>query len=74
MALIRGLNLPSSQVKQMLEQNEKQQSGVRTWRQLFGGASLGFNAKSDAITTDYSGSMAEAYKSNFEQNASMNGR
>lgn len=73
MALTYGLNLPSSQVKQILEQNDKQQSGVRTWQQLFGGASLGFNAKSDAITTDYSGAMAEAYKSNFEQNASIMG-
>ena len=33
-----GLNLPASNIKKILEQNDKQQSGVRSWRQLFGGA------------------------------------
>lgn len=71
MALQYGLNLPSSNIKQILERNDKQQSGIRTWSQLFGGASLGFGAQSDTLTTDYTSAMAQAYKSNFEQNAAI---
>lgn len=71
MALQYGLNFPSSNIKQILEQNDKQQSGVRSWRQLFGGASLGFGKQSDALTTDYSSAMAQAYRANFEQNTAI---
>lgn len=73
MALQYGLNLPSSNIAKILEQNDKQQNGIRSWRQLFGGASLGFNSQSDALTTDYSSAIAEAYKSNFEQNQAIIG-
>ncbi len=71
MALQFGLNLPASNIKKILEQNDKQQSGIRSWRQLFGGASQGFNARSDMLTTDYSSAMAEAYKANFEKNMAI---
>lgn len=73
MALQYGLNFPVSNIKQLLEQNDTQQSGVRSWRQLLGGASLGYNAQTDALTTDYSAAMAQAYKANFEQNANIMG-
>jgi len=73
MALQYGMNITASDMKSLLEKNDKQQSGVRSWRQLFGNASLGFGAQSDALTADYSGAVAEAYKANFKQkNAIMN--
>lgn len=68
MALQYGMNITASDMKVLLEKNDKQQSGIRTWRQLFGNASLGFNAQSDALTTDYSDAIAQAYRANFEQN------
>lgn len=71
MALQYGLNLPTSNIKQILERYDKTQSGVRSWSQLFGGASLGYGAQSDALTADYSSAMAQAYKANFEQNAAI---
>lgn len=73
MALQYGMNITASDMKSLLEKNDKQQSGVRTWRQLFGNASLGFNAQSDALTTDYTNAIAQAYKANFEQNNAIMG-
>ena len=67
MALQYGFNITESDWKKYLEQNERQQNGIRTWRQLFGNASLGYNAQSDALRTDYASAIAEAYKSNFAQ-------
>ena len=67
MALQYGFNITESDMKRLLEQNDKQQNGIRTWRQLFGNASLGYNAQSDALRTDYASAIAEAYKSNFAQ-------
>lgn len=73
MKLQFGVNMPASNIKRMLEKNNKQQSGIRTWRQLFGGASLDFGAKKDALTSDYSSAIAEAYKANFERKNSILG-
>lgn len=73
MALQYGMNITASDMTKMLEENDKQQSGVRTWRQLFGNASLGYGAQSDALSTDYAGAISQAYASNFAQkNAIMN--
>lgn len=68
MALPYGMNITSSDVRALLEKNDKQQTGIRTWRQLFGNASLGYNAQRDALTTDYSDVISKAYASNFRQN------
>lgn len=65
MALQTGFNLTASDMTSLLEKIDKQQSGVRTWRQLFGNTSLGYNAQSDALNTDYASAIAEAYKTNF---------
>ena len=73
MALQYGMNITASDMRSLLEKNDKQQSGVRTWRQLFGGASLGANAQSDALATDYSGAIAQAYASNLRQNDAILG-
>ena len=73
MKLQFGVNIPASNIKSMLEKNNIQQSGIRTWRQLFGGASLDFGAKKDALTSDYSSAIAEAYKANFERKNSILG-
>ena len=73
MKLQYGVNMPASNIKSMLEKMVKQQSGIRTWRQLFGGASLDFGAKKDALTSYYSSAIAEAYKANFERKNSILG-
>lgn len=73
MALQYGMNITASDMRSLLEKNDKQQSGIRTWRQLFGNASLGFNAQSDALTTDYTDAIAKAYESNFKQNDAIMG-
>lgn len=73
MALQYGVNITASDMQKLLERNDKQQSGVRTWRQLFGNAALGHNAQSDALLGDYSSAIAQAYKSNLEQNAVIAG-
>ena len=71
MPLQYGLNINKSDMMKMLEQNDKQQDGVRTWRKLFGYAGLGANAQSDAITSQYTDAIAQAYKANFEQQNAM---
>lgn len=73
MPLQYGVNITSSDMKNMLEKNDKLQSGIRTWRQLFGGASLGYEAQKDKLTSDYSDIMAQAYKSNFTQRNALMG-
>lgn len=73
MALQYGMNITASDMRSLLEKNDKQQSGIRTWRQLFGNASLGFNAQRDALTTDYTDAIAKAYESNFKQNDAIMG-
>lgn len=67
MALHYGFNITASDMKKLLEENDKQQSGVRSWRQLFGNASLGYEAQSSALRTDYGEAMAQAYKANLAQ-------
>lgn len=72
MALHYGMNITASDMKRLLEENDKLQSGVRSWRQLFGNASLGYEAQSGALRSDYSSAISEAYKSNLaQQNALM---
>lgn len=72
MALQYGVNITASDMRNILEQNDKQQNGVRSWRQLFGNASLGYESQADALKSYYSDAMAQAYKSNFaQQNAIM---
>lgn len=67
MAVRYGVNILASDMRDWLEENDRQQSGVRSWKQLFGNAALGHNAQSDVLKTDYASTIAEAYKANFEQ-------
>lgn len=70
MAVRYGVNILASDMRDWLEENDRQQSGVRSWKQLFGNAALGYNAQSDVLKTDYASMIADAYKANFErQNA-----
>ena len=70
MSVRYGFNITASDMRKMLEENERQQNGVRSWKQLFGNAALGYNAQSDALKTDYSSVIADAYAANFKrQNA-----
>lgn len=73
MALKYGMNITASDMAKMLEENDKLQSGVRTWRQLFGNASLGYNAQSGALSTDYASAISQAYASNFAQKNAITG-
>lgn len=67
MALQTGINIPTSDIKNALEQNNRQRNGIRTWRQLFGNASLGASADMARTTTDFSKIMADAYDTNLAQ-------
>ena len=67
MALLFGTNFMASDIAKILEQNDIQQNGIRTWRKLFGNASLGYNAQRGALKSDYSDVIAQAYKSNLAQ-------
>lgn len=73
MALHYGFNITASDMKKLLEENDKQQSGVRSWRQLFGNASLGYEAQSSALRMDYADAMAQAYKANLAQQNTVAG-
>lgn len=73
MALKYGMNITASDMKALLEKNDKLQTGVRTWRQLFGNASLGYNAQSDALSTYYGDAISKAYASSFKQNDAIIG-
>lgn len=67
MALQYGMNILASDMKNILEKNDRQRSGIRTWNQLFGNASLGYQAQSDALRTNYADVIAQAYKANLNQ-------
>lgn len=72
MPLSYGLNITASNMKKILEENERQQSGIRSWRQLFGNTSLNYMSQSDSLQDSYASAAAEAYKSNLaRQNAIM---
>ena len=60
-----GLNFTSSDIANTLEENDRLQNDIRVWRQLFGNASLGYEAQSAAAQTDYASAMAEAYKASL---------
>ena len=73
MALQYGVNITASDMRGILEKNHKQQSGVRTWRQLLGNASLGYQSQLDKNKSYYNDAMLQAYKSNFTQNNNIIG-
>jgi hypothetical protein len=60
-----GFNFMTSDIKNQLERNDVQQNGVRSWNQLFGGASLKGMAQTDATTSYYSTAMSDAYKTHL---------
>ena len=70
MSVRYGVNFLASDMRKILEENDRQQNGVRSWKQLFGNAALDYNAQSDALKTDYASYIADAYAANFKrQNA-----
>lgn len=62
-----GINFTESDAHKWLEENDRQQSGVRSWRQLFGNASLSHKAQTDALNVELSNAMSQAYESNMTQ-------
>lgn len=73
MAIPYGISINASDMRNMLEKNDVQQSGVRSWRQLFGNASLGHEAQADTLKSYYNDATSQAYKSNFEQQNAIMG-
>ena len=67
MSLQYGANFLASDMQKLLEQNDRQQSGVRTWKQLFGNASLANQASADTLKGTYADAITQAYKSNLAQ-------
>lgn len=67
MALKQGLNFTASDAKKLLEKNDRQQDGVRTWQKIFGTTSLASNVQGDALAESYSDIIAQAYQSNYNQ-------
>lgn len=65
MSIRTGFNITSSDLKSMLEKRDRQADGIRSWQKLFGNASIGYNAMSDKLTTDYAAVINEAYISNL---------
>lgn len=62
-----GLNFNASDIKDSLALMERQQNGVKTWQQLLGGASLGYENQVGALSSDFTDTIAEAYRANLLQ-------
>lgn len=67
MSLRYGFNIGTSDMKSLLEREEMQLNGIRSWKQLFSGASQQFAAQNAAITSSFSDTIAQAYKANLAQ-------
>lgn len=62
-----GLNFNAGDIKDSLALMERQQNGVKTWQQLLGGASLGYENQVGALSSDFTDTIAEAYRANLLQ-------
>lgn len=67
MALRSGMNFTASDMKKLLEENDRTQRGVRSWREKFGNASLAYGASTGTLRSDYTDVISQAYKSNLAQ-------
>ena len=67
MGLKFGFNIGTSDMKSLLEKNQKQMSGVRTWKQLFGSAAQSYATQASALTSAYGDTIAQAYKASMAQ-------
>lgn len=57
--------LPASEMKNVLAEQSRQRSGVKTWENLLGLAGQSYAAQTAAATTDYSQAIGEAYAANL---------
>ena len=62
-----GFNIGTSDMKKLLEQNERQANGIQSWKQLFSGASQDYRTANAMATTAFSDAIAQAYKANLTQ-------
>jgi hypothetical protein len=67
MALTYGVNFSQSDIKNMLEKNDRLQNGIRNWRKEFGNAALGYQAQSSNLVDAYTDVISQAYKANLAQ-------
>lgn len=65
MSLRTGYNITSGDLKTILEKQDKQADGIRSWQKLFGNTSLSYSSSKDALSTDYSRIINEAYLNNM---------
>ena len=61
-----GLNFTASDIAPILEQNNVLQNGVRSWRQRFGNAGIGYETQVGQLTDDYTAAMSDAYKTHLQ--------
>lgn len=73
MSVKYGFNMGTSDMKTLLEQNDRQLNGVRSWKQIFGGASQQYAQQNSAIVSSYSDAIAQAYASNLAQQDAIAG-
>lgn len=67
MGLKYGLNFTASDIAPFLEQNDILQNNVRSWRQLFGNASIGYESQKGLLQNDYTTAIADAYNAHLLQ-------
>lgn len=73
MPLLTGFNITASDIKNLLERNDRQRNGVRTWRQLLGNANIGAQSQMSSATSSLSDTIAKAYESNLAQENAIMG-
>ena len=68
-----GFNIGASDIKALLEEEDTQLNGVRSWKQLFSGAAQNYAQQNAAAASSFSDTIAQAYKSSMAQNNSIMG-
>ena len=60
-----GLNFTATDAKNYITQNTRDNNGVKVWENLFGNATMSAMRQSDILKSDYTNTIAEAYKANI---------
>lgn len=66
-----GVNMTASDMKNMLESTSRTAGGEKTWEKLFANSAMNYQNQNDALLSAYGDTIAQAYKSNLEQRASI---
>lgn len=71
--IVYGVNLTADQMKKNLATIQRNQKGVRTWDQILGASSLGYQQQQSALTQEYGDAITEAYKTAMGNEAEIAG-